>query len=121
MELGIVLVLFAVVTGISSGVIFTLHNSERRTRAYTDDVSELRRAVRAVEAELRANRGDTCHLDAGVLRRGDRVLARRISRFEVKREGPLWVARIGLQSRSETGAKRKPVITLRVRPREQVR
>jgi len=100
----------------------TLHRSERLTRAYTDDVSGLRRAVRAIEADLRADRGDTCRLDDdGNLLRGEFVLARRIERFDVEREGNLWVARIGMLPRRETGAARRPLITIRVRPREQVR
>ena len=121
MELAIVLVLVSAVTGISSGVVVTLRRSERLTRAYTDDINGLRRAVRAVEADLRADRGDTCRLEDGNLLRGDIVLARRIERFEVERDGELWVARIGMMPRSETGAARRPLITLRVRPREQVR
>ena len=122
MELAIVLVLIAGVTGISSGVVVTLRRSERLTRAYTDDINGLRRAVRTIEADLRADRGDACRLDdSGNLLRGDFVLARRIERFEVERAGELWVARIGMMPRSETGAARRPLITLRVRPREQMR
>jgi len=116
MELMMVTAIVGAVTGISSGVIVTLHGSERHTRAYIDDVNGLRRAVRAVEADLRAGRSDTCQLDDGVLRRGDEVLARRVELFEVVRDGDLWVARIGLAKRNETGV-RQPVVTVRVRPR----
>ena len=116
MELMMVTVMMSAVTAISSGVIVTLHSSEKRTRAYVDDVNALRRAVRAVEADLRAGRSDTCKLEDGVLRRGDVVLARRVETFDVRRDGGVFIARIGLATRAETGA-RQPVVTLRVRPR----
>jgi len=118
MELGIAVVLAAGVALISGGTIVTLRTSERRTRAYTEDITGPRRAVRAIEADLRANRSDTCRLVDGELRRGDVVLARRIGRFEIHREGDVWVARIGMEPRAVTGQARKPVVTVRVRPRE---
>ena len=116
MELMMVTVMVSAVSAISSGVIVTLHSSEKRTRAYVDDVNGLRRAVRAVEADLRAGLTDTCRVADGVLRRGDVILARRVETFEVRRDGDLLIARIGLATRAETGA-RRPVVTLKVRPR----
>ena len=120
-ELGIVVVLVAAIAVISGGMVVTLRTSERRTRAYADDITGLRRAVRAIETDLRANRSDTCRLVDGELLRGDVVLARRIGRFEIHREGDVWVARIGMKPRRESGQARKPVVTVRVRPREQGR
>lgn len=120
-EITVVLLLVAGVAGISSGMIWTLRESERRTREYTEDIHGLRRAVRAIETDLRADRGDTCRLIDGTLMRGERVLARRIGRFEIERKDGLWIASIGLMPRKESGRARRPVITLRVRPREQVR
>lgn len=120
-ELSVVLVLVAGVAGISSGMILTLRKSERRTRAYTDDITGLRRAVQAIEADLRADRSDTCQLVDGKLMRGETVLASRIDRFEIQREGAVWVARIGMKPRRETGRVKRPVIILRVRPREPIR
>jgi prepilin-type N-terminal cleavage/methylation domain-containing protein len=120
-ELGVALILVAGVVGISTGMIVTLRKSEQKTRVYTDDINGLRRAVRTIEMDLRAGRGDTCQLVEGKLMRGETLLASHIERFEVNREGTVWVARIGMKPRSRTGQVKTPVITLRVRPREQVR
>ena len=105
------------VAAIAAGFTTTMHESEKRTRAYVEEIGGLRRAVRVLEADLRAGSAAGWRLDEeGMLRRGDVVVARGVGLFEVRREGALFVARVGLRARRETGA-RHPVVTLRVRPR----
>ena len=119
-ELCIVTVIATAVIGTSAGIITTLHRSEQRTGAYTREVSDLRRAIRALERDLRADGaaagGATYRLDGDRLYRGDVLLARRIALFDISQEGALWVARVSLMPRA---GGRRPVVTLRVRPRGQ--
>ena len=117
-ELCIVTLIATAVFGTSAAMITTLHRSEQRTGAYTREVSDLRRAIRALERDLRAL--DTAvsranyRLDGDRLYRGDVLLARRISAFEIEQQGALRVARVELMPRA---GGRRPVVVLRVRPR----
>jgi hypothetical protein len=82
-----------------SGLVLAIRDTEEVTRTYGRELSELRRAVRVIESDLRtATDVDDLdvRLDGGCLVRGDRVLARNVSVFEVTRDGPLARVRIGL-------------------------
>lgn len=125
LELMIVTAVIALVAAGLGGVASTLHRTDRVTAAYVEDLAQLRRAVRAVERDLRASREVVYHrvddvfyrLDDGRLLRDREVVARRIGLFEMTREGDLVTVRIGLQPRAHAPAMRRPVVTTRVRLR----
>ncbi|MHC4954084.1 MAG: PulJ/GspJ family protein [Planctomycetota bacterium] len=114
MELCIVTLVASAVIGTSTGLVLSLHRSEQRTAAYTREVSELRRAVRSIERDLRAGNPAEYRLENNDLFRGDALLARRIASFEVVREGALSTARVELMPRA---GGRRPVVIVRVRER----
>lgn len=125
LELMIVTAVIALVSATLAGVASTLHRTDRVTAAYVEDLAQLRRAIRAVERDLRASRDVVYHrvgdifyrLDDGRLLRDEQVVARRIGLFEMVREDNLVTVRIGLQPRAHVPALRQPVVTTRVRLR----
>jgi prepilin-type N-terminal cleavage/methylation domain-containing protein len=125
LELMIVTAVIALVAASLGGVASVLHRTDRVTAAYVEDLAQLRRAVRAVERDVRASREVVYHrvddvfyrLDNGRLLRDDQVVARHIGLFEMKREDDLVTVRVGLLPRAHVPAMRRPVVTTRVRLR----
>lgn len=118
-ELMIVTAVLGGVAAALAGITHAVHRADRASAAYADDLAELRRAVTAVERDLRAARSieDLRYaLEDGVLRRGGAVVARRIGAFELTREGAVVTARIALSPRAEA-ATREAVIATSVRLR----
>jgi len=120
-ELMVAVSVLGVVLATMGGVAATLHREERTSNAYVEDLAGLRRAVRAVEADLRlaATTDDLdVRLEGGVLYRGGSVLARNVALFEVAEAGDgLARVRIGLGRRSDAPHRRDAVLDLRVRLR----
>ena len=125
LELMIVTAVIALIAASLGGVASALHRTDRVTAAYVEDLGQLRGGLRAIERDLRASREVIYHrvddvyyrLDRGRLLRDDRVVARNIGLFEMKREGDLVTVRLGLQSRAHVPAMRRPVVTSCVRLR----
>lgn len=125
LELMIVTAVIALVAASLGGVASALHRTDRVTAAYVEDLAQLRRAVRAVERDLRASREVVYHrvdrayyrLEDGRLLRDRQVVARNIGLFEMTREGNLVTVRLGLEPRAHVPAARRPVLTTRVRLR----
>lgn len=118
-ELMIVTAVFGLVAAAIAGLTHAVHRADRASAAYTEDLAELRRAVVAVERDLRAasSADDLKYaLDGGVLKRDGRPVARRIGSFEVRQDGDVATARIALQPRVEA-ATRTAVIETSVRLR----
>ncbi len=108
-ELMISTVVLGSVVLVATGLAGSIRTTERFSTEYTGDLAGLRRAVRVIEADLRAARVISDHgvrLDGDRLVRGDRVLARHVAVFEVTREGSLARVRIALASRSSSPRKR---------------
>jgi prepilin-type N-terminal cleavage/methylation domain-containing protein len=118
-ELMIVTAVLGGVAAALAGITHAVHRADRASAAYVEDLTELRRAVAAVERDLRAA-GSVADLryalDAGMLRRDGQVVARRIGTFEVTQEGAVATARIGLLPRAEV-ATRSAVVSTSVRLR----
>ncbi len=118
-ELMIVTAVLGVVTAALAGVTHAVHRADRVSAAYVEDLTELRRAVAAVERDLRAASSidDLRYaLDGGVLKRDGEAVARRIATFELTQEGAVATARIGLLPRTEA-ATRKALVSTSVRLR----
>jgi type II secretory pathway component PulJ len=118
-ELMIVTAVLVTVSGTLAGITHAVHRADRVSAAYAEDLAELRRAVVAVERDLRAAKtvADLRYtLGDGVLRRDGKVIARRIGTFEVTQEGAVVTARIGLLPRAEV-ATRDAVVSTTVRLR----
>lgn len=116
-EIMIVTTLLGLVAATVAGLASGLHRADRVTAAYVEDLAGLRRAVAAVERDLRAARSHRelrYELADGVLWRDGEVVARRIGRFEVTEAGGVATARIGLLPRAEV-ATREAVIATSVR------
>lgn len=118
-ELMIVTAVLGGLAAALAGITHAVHRADRASAAYVEDLTELRRAVTAVERDLRAaaSVADLRYvLDTGLLRRDGQVVARRIGTFEVTQEGPVATARIGLLPRAEA-ATRSAIVTTSVRLR----
>ncbi|MEM8883183.1 MAG: type II secretion system protein [Planctomycetota bacterium] len=98
-ELMIVTVFAGVTIATATGFLWSIAQAERQSRGYVEDVLGLRRAVRTIESDMRAGKADRIRLDGDVLLRDDRMLARRIERYELRREGPLRHVEIALMPR----------------------
>ena len=116
-ELMVATALLAGVTAVIGALAFSIHHSERQTGAYVRDITELRRAVRAVERDLRAGEGAAYRLEGHVLFRGDDVVARRIGLFEMRADGAWTESRIGLVPRRDVPTAERAAVTVRVRRR----
>jgi type II secretion system protein J len=120
MELMIVIAMFGFVASICGAMAGALHRTDQHTAAYVDDVSDLRRAVRAVERDLRSATSldelDYRLEDDRLLRNGHE-LARRIGCFEMTEAGGLATVRMGLAPRREVASRKAPVVVLKVRLR----
>jgi type II secretion system protein J len=112
-ELMVVTAIFGLVATTIAGVTHAVHKAERASAAYVQDLAELRRAVVAVERDLRVATPDELRyaLDSGVLTRDGRVVARRIASFQLEREGPVVTARIALLPRVEAATRTAEVTT----------
>jgi prepilin-type N-terminal cleavage/methylation domain-containing protein len=113
-ELMIVTAVMGGVAAAIAGVTHAVHKADRASAAYAQDLAELRRAVVAVERDLRAAASFEelrYGLDGGVLTREGRVVARRIGGFRLEREGPLVTARIELLPRAEVPTRTAEVAT----------
>ena len=118
-ELMIVTAVLALVATTVAALTGSLHRTDRVTAAYVEDLAGLRRAVVAVERDLREARSVDelrYELDGDVLRRDGKVVARRIGLFEVEQEQGVATARVGLRPRAEA-ATREAVVTTSVRLR----
>ena len=118
-ELMIVTAVMGVVAAAIAGVTHAVHRADRVSAAYAEDLAELRRAVVAVERDVRAAASVEelrYALDDGVLTRDGRPVARRIGSFELTREGAVVTARIALLPRVEA-ATRTAVVETSVRLR----
>jgi len=118
-EVMIVTTLLGLVSATVAGLAAGLHRTDRVTAAYVEDLAGLRRAVAAVERDLREARSIAelrYELADDVLWRDRVVLARRIARFDVTEENGVATARVGLLPRAEA-ATREAVITTSVRLR----
>jgi len=123
-ELMVVTVVMGMLAASTAGLAAALHRSERTAAAYVDDVTGLRRAVRALEDDLRAASsvaGLPYELADGTLRRDGEVLARNIAVFEVAQEGRLARVRLGLGPRRGGASARRAVVELAVRLQEEAR
>jgi len=114
MEVMIATALVAIVTGSLSLMAWSFHKIETTSRAYHDDLAGLRRAVQAVERDLRADSGARYELDGTTLRRDGAVVARRIAVFEVEHDGPLATIRLELAPRSTAPSPRRARIEAEV-------
>lgn len=113
-ELMVVTALLVTVTGTIAGITHAVHKADRVSAAYVEDLAGLRRAVAAVERDLREARSveDLDYvLDLDMLKRGDIVLARRIGTFELTQDGAVVTARIGLVPRAESPTREAVVVT----------
>jgi len=122
-EVMIVTTLLGLVSATVAGLAAGLHRTDRVTAAYVEDLAGLRRAVAAVERDLReAQSIAELHYELAddMLWRDGVVMARRIGRFEVTEEHGVATARIGLLPRAEA-ATREAVITTSVRLRSKER
>jgi len=124
-ELMIVTVLLVIVTGTLAAVARTIHLTDRQSAAYVDDLDGLRRAMRALERDLRAARhaneifvDDTSwtHVN-GNLWRNQALVARRVETFEIRVERGVATVRLALAPRADVPAARRPVLETRVRLR----
>lgn len=121
-ELMIAASAFGAVVLVATGLVGSIRATERFSTEYGGDLHGLRRAVRVIEADLRAA-ADVADLDVRLdgdrLVRGDRTLARNVSEFEVVRDGSLARVRIALGSRSSSPRKRGELtFTVRLRNAE---
>lgn len=113
-ELMIVTAVLVTVTGALAGITHAVHRADRVSAAYVEDLTELRRAVVAIERDLRAARSidDLRYaLDGGALKRDGQIVARRIGMFELTQEGAVATARIGLLPRAEVATRSATVST----------
>jgi type II secretion system protein J len=121
-ELLVVLAALGGVVAAASGVVLSIRSTERFSREYAGDLAGLRRAVRIVEADLRAAADPEeidVRLEGDRLVRDGRVLARNVAAFEVSRDGPLAHVRLALGSRCEAPRKRGELaFTVRLRNAE---
>jgi len=120
MELMIVIAMVGFVASIGGAMAGALHHTDQQTAAYVDDVGDLRRAVRAVERDLRAAASLEAldyRLEDDRLLRNGHELARRIGRFEMTEVDGLATVRIGLAPRREVASRKAPVVVLKVRLR----
>lgn len=113
MEVLIATAAFGATIFVATGLVTTIRSTESFSRAYGGDLRGLRRAVRAIETDLRtaADPGEIdVRLEGDRLVRGGRVLARNVAAFEVTRDGPLARVRIALGSRCEGPRKRGEIL-----------
>ena len=119
--LGVLTVAALAIGGVTEGI----RREDRISAAYTRDVRGLRRALQAVEADLREAQtisghtidGAAYRLDGDRLLRDGHELARNIAHFSIEREGELATVRIVLRRRSDRPSRRDGVITSCVRLR----
>jgi prepilin-type N-terminal cleavage/methylation domain-containing protein len=125
LELMAVLAVLTIAALAIGGVTEGIRREDRISAAYTRDVRGLRRALQAVEADLREARAISGHTIDGVTYRleGDRLLrdghelARNIAHFGIERVGERATVRIVLRRRSDRASRREGVITSCVRLR----
>lgn len=124
-EVMIVTTLLGLVAGTVAALTGGLHRADRVTAAYVEDLAGLRRAVVAVERDLRGARSIAdlrYELADDVLWRDRVVLARRIARFEVTEENGVATARVGLLPRAEAATREAVIMTsVRLRAEEGAR
>ena len=120
LELMIVVVLTVTVSGAVLFVVKSLQDGERLSAAYTQDLNGLRRAVRAVENDLRHAKQVSdldWHLEEGRLRRGKQVVAHNIATFDLKPEGDRVQVRIALGPRTSPAHRNAAAVDFTVRMR----
>jgi prepilin-type N-terminal cleavage/methylation domain-containing protein len=134
-ELMISLVLIGAISVVIGGLALDAQHTGTLAAAYAQDVTETRRALDAVERDLRAATDvavtpfglvattDGAHvawtLDRGSLRRGDVVVARNIAAFDVRRDGACYVVSIALGHRAPNATRTARVEAV-VRPRAEI-
>ena len=125
----------AVLVVLSIGTGYTLINgyaTQRLSAGYADDVTGMRKALTAVERDLRSARdveispdAVTVHLadddihyaiDNGRLKRNGRTLSRNVVGFDVTGDHGLFTATVTLGNRADAAA-RRPSVSSTVRPR----
>lgn len=119
-ELLVAMVATAGAIGASAAVVSTIVREERVSAGYARDLDGLRRAVTALETDLRAARSlDDLgwRLDGDRLLRGDETVARRIAEFAVTADGDL--ARVAIAPVPRGGGAPRPsgriLLTVRMR------
>lgn len=119
-ELMVVVTLITAVGGTVLGVASVVRGEERHSAACANDLRSLRNAVRVLEQDLRSNQAPPelpWRLEAGTLRRGEKVYARNIARFDVSWDEDLASVHIALGPRTDASSRREATLDLRVRRR----
>jgi prepilin-type N-terminal cleavage/methylation domain-containing protein len=119
-ELLVVIVVMTTVTGSVLTVASTVHREERLSAAYAQDVHGLRRAVQALERDLRTAPGPKAFswaLRDGDLCRDGALLARNVARFDVEWEAERATVHLALGPRSDAPHRREAVLRLVVKRR----
>lgn len=119
-ELMIAMVATAGAIGAAAAIVSTVVREERVSAAYARDLDGLRRAVTALEVDLRgAGSLDDVdwRLDGDRLLRGDETVARRIAEFELTADGGLARAAIAPAPRGGGAPRPAGRILLTVRMR----
>jgi hypothetical protein len=112
---------------VSAALVLDAHRTRDLGDAYANDVTETRRALDAIERDLRGARdvtidgthlvvatgeGDvTWDLDGKSLRRGEVVMSRNVAAFETKRDGDRVDVTLVLGARSEHSRSKASVAT----------
>ena len=119
-ELMISLVVILVTMGTVGGIAMSMHQRERTTAAYAEDLGGLRRAVARLQEDLsRASALDDVayRLEGGVLLRAGEPLLRNVASFALTADGSLARVRLQLAPRSDAPTRREAVLDFRVRLR----
>lgn len=119
-ELMVTLATMLVMMGTVGGIGMSMHQRNRTTAAYAEDLSGLRRAARHLQEDLRGASSLTdvaYRLEDGALLRGDRSILRNVASFALTAEDGLARVRIQLAPRSDAPTRREAVLDFRVRMR----